>query len=91
MSFSYSYEKLEGTLVEIDPDAHYYIDSEGHGKGWKISKTIPYDGPYFKVNYVSPGADYPIHIRGRDNDLGWIKPSAIIHYKDEREEFRFDY
>ena len=84
----YSYMKLKGHFVVLDPNSHFYIDSKGNGEGWK-SKTIPYDGKYFKVNYIAPGAKCPIHIRGRDNDLGWVKPSMIISVKYEKEEFHY--
>ncbi len=79
MSFEISY--YEGKYVIVDEDSYFYEDSEGNGRGWKIGKTTPYDGPYFKVNYVAPGARYPIHIRGRNNDLGWVEPYAILEVK----------
>lgn len=85
----YSYMKLEGHLVVLDPDSYFYRESTGKGRGWKISKTIPYDGKYFKVNYIAPGAECPIHIRGRDNDLGWVRPSEIISVKYEKEELHY--
>ena len=32
-----------------------------------------------------------LNIGGKDNDLWWIKPSVINHFKFEREEYRLGY
>ena len=90
MSYTMDIEYLDGQLVIIDPEEYLYSDSEGHGRGWKIKRTIPYDGPYFKINLVNPGTPYPIHIEGRNNDLGWIRPSAIVEVKQIKARWEYD-
>lgn len=64
-------------LVLVNINEHFYSDSEGHGKGWPISKVYNDEREQLRITNERNGM---YHLAGKYGDLGWVYPSAIIEW-----------
>ncbi len=65
------------SLVIVDTDEYIYSNSEGHGRGFRISLVLNYEHPQIIITKERNGM---YHIAGKYGKLGWVYPSAIITF-----------
>ena len=65
------------SLVLVDINSYFYSDSEGNGKGWRISSVI--DDEYAEMR-ITKKRNGMYHLAGKYGNLGWVYPSAIVRF-----------
>lgn len=65
------------SLVLVNINEHFYSDSEGHGRGWPISKVYKDEHTQMRITKERNGM---YHLAGKYGDLGWVYPSAVITF-----------
>ena len=65
------------SIVVVTINSYFYEDSEGHGKGWKISTVYNDEKSQLRITKERNGM---YHLAGKYGDLGWVYPDAIIEF-----------